>query len=72
MLHVDPIAEGDPLAWALERLRTRLPEMLVRAGAEQVAAQLDAGRVAAVLPRVAAAAERARRLHAAPARGAAE
>ena len=25
MLHIDPIADGDPLAWALERLRTRLP-----------------------------------------------
>lgn len=28
MVHVDPVADGDPLAWALERIRTRLPQML--------------------------------------------
>ena len=33
MLHLDPVADGDPLAWALERIRTRLPQMLARAGA---------------------------------------
>jgi hypothetical protein len=37
MLHLDPIADGDPLAWALERIRTRLPQMLARAGAPEVA-----------------------------------
>jgi hypothetical protein len=61
MLHIDAVAEGDPLAWALERLRTRLPEMLARAGAAHIAARLDARLVAAVLPRVAEAAWRARR-----------
>jgi hypothetical protein len=61
MLHLDPIAEGDALAWALERLRTRLREMLVRAGAAHIASRLDARAVETVLPRVAAAAERARR-----------
>ena len=33
MVHIDPIADGDPLTWTLERLRTRLPQMLARAGA---------------------------------------
>jgi hypothetical protein len=60
MLHLDPVAEGDPLEWALERIRARLPEMLTRAGAAEVAARLDARALEAVLPRVAAAARRAR------------
>lgn len=60
MLHIDAIAEGDPLAWALERLRTRLPEMLARAGAAHIAKRVDARRVASVLPQVAEAAHRAR------------
>ncbi len=60
MLHLDPIADGDPLAWALERLRTRLPQMLERAGAPELAARVDPRAVEAVLPRVADAAYRAR------------
>lgn len=60
MLHIDTIAEGDPLAWALERLRTRLPEMLARAGAAHIAERVDGRRVAAVLPQVAEAAQRVR------------
>ncbi len=67
MLHLDPIAEGDPIAWTLERLRTRLREMLARAGAAHIAAQVDARALEAVLPRVAAAAYRARSEHAATA-----
>jgi hypothetical protein len=60
MLHLDPIADGDPLAWALERIRTRLPQMLARAGAAEAAAKLDAAALDALLPRVAEAAYRAR------------
>ena len=63
MLHVDPVADGDPLAWALERIRTRLPQMLERAGAGEAAAKVDLRRVDAVLPRVAEAAFRARYHH---------
>jgi hypothetical protein len=63
MLHLDPCAEGDPLAWALERLRTRLPQMLTRAGAPEVAARLDVGALEYALPRVAHAAHRARYEH---------
>ena len=47
-------------AWALERIRTRLPQMLTRAGAGAAAAALDAAALEAILPRVAEAAYRAR------------
>jgi hypothetical protein len=60
VLHLDPVADGDPLAWSLDRLRTRLPQMLARAGAPELAAAVDARDIAAALPRIAAAAERLR------------
>jgi hypothetical protein len=60
MIHLDPIADGDPLAWALERIRTRLPQMLARAGAADVAARVDPAELERALPRVAEAAYRAR------------
>lgn len=60
MLHLDPIADGDPLAWALERIRTRLPQMLARAGAADVAARVEPAEIERALPRVAEAAYRAR------------
>jgi hypothetical protein len=63
MLHIDPVADGDPLRWALERLRTRLPQMLARAGAGHIAARLDPQRLDEALPRVAEAAYRARFHH---------
>jgi len=63
VLHLDPIADGDPLAWSLERIRTRLPQMLERAGAAKLAARLDAGALEAALPRVAEAAYRLRYHH---------
>jgi hypothetical protein len=63
MLHLDPVADGDPLAWALERIRTRLPQMLERAGAGEAAARVDLRQVDAVLPRVVEAAFRARYHH---------
>jgi hypothetical protein len=63
MLHIDPVAEGDPLRWTLERLRTRLPQMLARAGASEIAARVDPARVDEALPRVAEAAYRARFHH---------
>ena len=63
MLHLDPIADGDPTHWALERIRTRLAPMLERAGAADVAARVDAAAIEAVLPRVSEAAYRARYDH---------
>ncbi|MCE2392054.1 MAG: hypothetical protein J4G09_11310 [Proteobacteria bacterium] len=63
MLHLDPVADGDSVAWAIERLRTRLPQMLERAGAADAARALDPGALEAVLPKVAEAAYRARYNH---------
>lgn len=60
VLHLDPVVEGDPLTWALERIRTRLPQMLSRAGADEVAARVDPHAIEAVLPRITEAAFRAR------------
>jgi len=59
VLHVDPFAVGDPLGWALECLRTRLPQMLRRAepGREALVSAPD---VDTIMPRVAAAAYAAR------------
>jgi hypothetical protein len=61
MVHIDPIAEGDPVTWAIERIRTRLPEMFTRAGAEDAAREVDSAKLAAILPEVVACAERLRR-----------
>jgi hypothetical protein len=63
MVHLDRHAQGDPLAWALDRLRTRLPQLLERAGASTLAARVEPGRVEEVLPKVAEAAYRARFQH---------
>ena len=63
MLHLDPHADGDSLAWALERIRTRLPQMLERAGARKTAAAVDMAEIEALMPRLAEAAFRARFQH---------
>jgi len=60
VLHIDPVADGDPLAWALNRVRTRLPQMFERAGVPQVAAMVDIRAIEAILPRVTEAAFSAR------------
>jgi hypothetical protein len=60
LLHIDPVADGDALVWALERIRTRLPQMLIRASAPEIAEKVDVVAVETVLPRVAEAAYRAR------------
>ena len=63
MIHLDPVADGDPLAWALERIRTRLPQMLTRAGGADVVARLDASAIEEMLPRITEAAYRVRYEH---------
>ena len=63
MLHLDRVADGDALSWALERIRTRLSQMLARAGAHDVASRIDQRAVEAVLPRVTEAAWRLRYHH---------
>jgi hypothetical protein len=60
VLHLDPIADGDPLHWALERIRTRLPQMLERAGVKDAAIRVDPAALEEVLPRMIEAAFAAR------------
>jgi len=60
MIHLDPVADGDPLTWALDRLRARLLPMLIRAGATDVAKKVDVPAVDALLPRIAETAFRLR------------
>jgi len=60
ILYLDDTAEGDSLAWALDRIRTRLPKMLERAGAEDLAGRFDPIALEEALPRVAEAAYRFR------------
>jgi hypothetical protein len=56
---LDPTLEGDPMAWALERLRTRMPDVLRKVGAADVAERVDPAAVEAAIPAVVAAVERA-------------
>src|SRR5579859_350315 len=58
VLHIDPVADGDALAWALERIRNRLPQMLEHAGAGDV--EVDPRKIEAIMPKVTEAAHRAR------------
>jgi hypothetical protein len=41
ILMIDTVADGDPVDWSIERLRGRLAPMLVAAGAEALASELD-------------------------------
>jgi hypothetical protein len=60
MVHLDPVAHGDPLEFALDCIRTRLPQMLERAGAAKLATKVGLKVIEQVLPKVAAAAYQAR------------
>ena len=48
----DRVALGDMLPWALDQIRTRLPEMLARAGGEALVGKLDPAQIAASLAEV--------------------
>jgi hypothetical protein len=48
----DTTADGDPFQWTLERLRTRLPAMLIRAGAPDLARTLDQRDIDAAMPKI--------------------
>jgi hypothetical protein len=41
IIDFDTVAHGDMLSWALDRIRTRLPEMLAEAGGGHLVAGLD-------------------------------
>jgi hypothetical protein len=57
----DSIALGDMLSWAIERLRTRLPEMLTQAGGGHLVDHLDEPLLEEAIAKVRAMAEEARR-----------
>lgn len=52
-MEFDPVAGGPMIPWVIEALRTRLPEMLVHAGAGDLASHLDSARIARLLPEIA-------------------
>jgi hypothetical protein len=60
VIDFDVVAHGDMLAWALERIRTRLPEMLAEAGGGHLAAGLDPAAVGTVVDEVEPLARQAR------------
>jgi len=64
----DPVALGDMLDWAIERLRSRLPDMLRAAGGDDIAARLDETLLAAAVEEVERLARRARARRAATGR----
>jgi hypothetical protein len=59
---LDPTLEGDPMEWALDRVRTRMPEVLVKVGAPELAAEVDPAAIEAAMPEVRRAIERAHAL----------
>ena len=59
VIDFDVVAHGDMLPWALERIRTRLPEMLTEAGGAHVVPGLDQGAIEQALLHVAPMAEEA-------------
>ncbi len=56
-LELDYSAEGDPLAWAIDKIRHRLPIMLLRCQADDVARKFEQREVNAALPKIVAWAE---------------
>ena len=59
---MDPTLEGDPMEWALDRVRHRMPEVLVKVGAPELAAEIDSSAIEAAMPEVRRAIERAHAL----------
>jgi hypothetical protein len=52
LYRMDPIADGNPIGWAIKTLQTKLPKMLERAGYPRLAAATDLAEVGQVLPQV--------------------
>jgi hypothetical protein len=61
VIDFDRRALGEMLPWAIERLRTRLPDMLAEAGGSHLVAQLDSRLLDGVISEVQALAEQAQR-----------
>lgn len=56
-IFLDFTAEGDPLAWTLDKIKNRLPIMLIRCEAEDIARRIGQQEIDAALPKIAAWAE---------------
>ncbi len=56
-IFLDCTAEGLPLTWTLDKIKNRLPLMLLRCGAEDVARKVDQREVDAAMPKIIAWAE---------------
>jgi hypothetical protein len=56
-LELDFTAEGDPLVWTLDKIRNRLPIMLLRCQADGIARSVDQRDVNAAMPKIVAWAE---------------
>ncbi|MFI4948701.1 MAG: hypothetical protein ACHQC9_07865 [Alphaproteobacteria bacterium] len=52
LFRMDPIADGNPIAWTVRTLGTKLPKMLERAGYPELAAATDLKKVKRILPEV--------------------
>ena len=50
MLHMDPVALGDPVEFALECIERRLPALLTHAGAADLAGKVDVTAISRVIP----------------------
>jgi hypothetical protein len=59
---LDPIADGEILDWTIERLRSRLPEMLRHVGAHALADRVDPAAIEAALPELVATAQELSRM----------
>lgn len=53
-LELDYTAEGDPLTWTLDKIKHRLPAMLMRCEAESIVREMDQRDIDAALPKIAA------------------
>ena len=60
MIHLDPVAHGDGLTWALKTIKERLPQMIDRALGAEADTKIDLVAVERILPLVTEAAFRAR------------
>ena len=56
-LMLDYTAEGNPIEWALEKISSRLPGMLLRCQADDIARRVDQRDIDAALPKIVAWAE---------------
>jgi hypothetical protein len=56
-LELDYTTEGDPLAWTLDKIKHRMPAMLMRCEADNIARDMDQRDIDAALPKIAAWAE---------------